>query len=333
MMRNLGIVFLMLLGCVLGANAQISIAVDVDQDSLFFGDVVTFTYKINLPAGAIVESIDFSPYKEIENLAFQMDTVNMEEIIDFDILGSTGYPITNDELEVTIPSGQEVITQGTVTGRILSLGGFTAPEPKIITKQVYQTLPLERALIMVRSKGVTDTINENKDIIREETSWTDYLPFLLGLLGVLGVIIGGITFARRMSSKRDFEDSAKKIVLKPAHLVAKEQLAKLEQQQLWQNDQEKEYHTQLTKIVRQYIERRYEIPAMEMTTNQLSRAMADKSVDQSISSRFSEILQIADKVKFAKGVTGPQINEQFMTDARQLIDDTQLIISEDEADI
>lgn len=324
---------LILLISALGANAQISVSVDADRDSLLFGDEVQLQYKINLPEGAVIESLDFSALNEMTNLMYQMDTTRMEETIDFEITTSDGFPITNEQLIIQPIAGQLIPTQGIIKGRVLSVGAFVLPIPKIKTNKTYPNLPLERKMVVILPNGQPDTINANRDIIREKSSWLDYWPIALGVLGALAIVIGGVLFSRRMTSKRGFEDSAKRQVLRPAHEVAREQLSELEEQQLWQNGREKDYHTELTKIMRQYIERRYEISAMEMTTSQLLRAMASQSVESSISGRFTEILQIADKVKFAKGVTGPQINERFMADARQLIEDTQLIPTEDEAEV
>ena len=56
---------------------------------------------------------------------------------------------------------------------------------------------------------------------------------------------------------------------RPAHVIAYEQLELLRQKQLWQKSLFKEYYTDLTDILRQYIDKRFNISAMEMSSEDL----------------------------------------------------------------
>ena len=99
-------------------------------------------------------------------------------------------------------------------------------------------------------------------------------------------------------------------------------LSKLRQEKLWLKDKDKEYQSQLTHTIREYLEKRYQIKALESTTGELKKALGDKvTTDQN--SELINILQIADLVKFAKAQTTDDLNEQFLDRADDFVRDTQ----------
>jgi len=80
----------------------------------------------------------------------------------------------------------------------------------------------------------------------------------------------------------------------------------LEKKELWQRGEIKEYYSELTDIVRIYIEEAIEVPAMESTTSELIQALKIASLKkkmelskETIDNLFT-VLKQADLVKFAK---------------------------------
>lgn len=69
--------------------------------------------------------------------------------------------------------------------------------------------------------------------------------------------------------------------------------------QLWQNGREKDYYTGLTDILREYIDRRFGVNAVEMTSSEIIDALKHNSETQLVNDQLSEILAVADFVKFA----------------------------------
>ena len=76
-------------------------------------------------------------------------------------------------------------------------------------------------------------------------------------------------------------------------------LEALKRRQLWQNGQEKEYFTGLTDILRVYIDRRFGVNAVEMTSTEIVATLKDRGETRAVNEQLSMILEMADIVKFA----------------------------------
>ncbi len=102
------------------------------------------------------------------------------------------------------------------------------------------------------------------------------------------------------------------IIIPPTpHEWALDQLNRLEAEKRWQSGLVKDYYTGLTDIFRTYLEKRFDIQAMESTTDEIITILQKNPEASQNIEELAEILSIADYVKFAKGE--PAIN--FHTDA------------------
>ena len=101
-------------------------------------------------------------------------------------------------------------------------------------------------------------------------------------------------------------------------------LSDLKNKQLRQNGEVKAYQTELTRIIRQYLENRFDINALEMTSDDIVHHLKKKTtVSDSQQGKVKDILQIADLVKFAKANPEDNINEQFWNDAENFVQETK----------
>jgi hypothetical protein len=79
------------------------------------------------------------------------------------------------------------------------------------------------------------------------------------------------------------------------------ELEKLRVKKLWQAGKMKEYHTELTDILRKYIEDRFRLMAMESTTSEILDDLQEKTgISKECRDILGKILSMADLVKFAK---------------------------------
>ena len=138
------------------------------------------------------------------------------------------------------------------------------------------------------SEVFLETLKENKL----------YLLILLGL-GLLTLV--GIYVYRKWKNKEPLFVFASKPVV-PAHVEALENLEILRLKQLWQNSLVKEYYTELTDILRIYIEKGLHINAVEMTSDELIEAVEGSTLENKseLIRLLQNVLPIADLVKFAK---------------------------------
>lgn len=111
---------------------------------------------------------------------------------------------------------------------------------------------------------------------------------------------------------------------------AMQRLEELKNRKLWQSGQEKEYYTILTDILRNYIDRRFGINAMEMTSSQIIATLRKNKETKAVNEQLNQILEMADFVKFAKMRPLPDDNEASMQRALNFVDETQPAPAADE---
>lgn len=111
----------------------------------------------------------------------------------------------------------------------------------------------------------------------------------------------------------------------PPYTEATKALSLLHSQKLWESGREKQYYTELTFILRRYLSREFNIPALEMTSAQIIKALKDNQDLNSLREYLPELLNIADFVKYAKVRPLPQDNEKaydttsrFITEAHKI---------------
>ena len=310
---------------------QISVAISADKDTINFGDEVQINYKINVPTGLEIDALDFNTLKELSNLVFEQYPENLDSLMDVDIIDGGVFKVDDNNLILSKDRLQGNIPLiGSIKLRVSSAGVMRLPKPNEVHSSGIQEMILTSPLLFVKSLGEMEDINPNWNIIEEEVSWRDYLIYIYIYLGFAVFLLGLyfiITYLRK--GKKGFNVSKVEIVL-PADEKALRDLNLLKEKELWQNGDTKGYHTELTRVMRQYIEDRYSVQALEMTSSQLKREMKLQEVDPVIAKRFDDILQIADKVKFAKGSTGPELNVAFMEEAFNIVVETKEVIIEKE---
>lgn len=143
--------------------------------------------------------------------------------------------------------------------------------------------------------------------------------FLIGLLAIAGGVVA--YFLHRKGGLRQVLATPAKPV--PPYEKAISQLNILRTRNLCEKGQEKEYYTELTEILRQYLEGRFGINAMEMTTPQIKRAVYATVPEKSASAMMNEILEMADYVKFARMRPLPEDNARAFSQAMQFVENTK----------
>lgn len=143
-------------------------------------------------------------------------------------------------------------------------------------------------------------IHDIKPVMSEEFVWTDYLEYLYIPLFLL-LIFALLVFAYYLmtNKKKKGYYFTPKVVL-PPHVVAIDALDKLKAKKLTQSGMAKEYHTELTDIIRQYIDDRFGINAPEMLTDEIINAVHLATDGKSPAESLAQMLKLADLVKFAK---------------------------------
>lgn len=174
--------------------------------------------------------------------------------------------------------------------------------------------------------ALTD-IHPIADVAEFDSKWYDWLPdwitdyWVYILLGVL-IIAGGVCAYLIMSKKVNVTILPQKKRLPPDQ-IAFNRLNALKEAQLWEKGQEKEYYTRLIDILRDYLQERFGINAMEMTSSQILKALRANEETRLSHSRMERVVEIADFVKFAKVRPLPDDNVRAFSDAMQFVEETR----------
>ncbi len=156
-----------------------------------------------------------------------------------------------------------------------------------------------------------DTTAKIYDIIKPykaPVTLGEIIPWVL-LIAIIGIIVWfAIKYIRKLrKSKKGIEPI---INPDPSHVIAFRELEKLKEEKLWQQGEIKLYYTRLTEILRQYLENRYNVLSLELTTYETLDALLKSGFKKDESyNQLKKVLTSADLVKFAKHNPEPSENE------------------------
>ncbi len=210
---------------------------------------------------------------------------------------------------------------------ITSFEEGTHPIPDIPIKYAYNRQPYTvvapgRAVLEVATIAVTDTtqLTPIKPIITEPLKFQDLLVYLIPVV-ILGLIIAAVIFYLRWKKQKNAPPPPPP-PLKP-HEVALQKLNELEEEKLWQQGYIKQFQTELTFIIREYLEHQFYIPALENTTDEITANLKGTSVSDYWKDKLRIIFQNADLVKFAKAEPPTEIHEQGLDEAKRFVEATK----------
>ena len=203
-------------------------------------------------------------------------------------------------------------------------GAFYIPSQQIFIKN--RAFITDSILINVATIA-TDTTKQKmfpiKAIQNEPLVYDDFKPYIIWLLLAL-LLIGAVIYYLVTSKKPTITEEEGIAALAPFE-EAIEKLQELDTKLLWQNNEIKKYYSELTEIVRAYIEKELKIPALEITTHELVDILSDfnktKTIDASKETikKLNALLQEADLVKFAKSTPLSHEIEEDRRDAEEVL--------------
>ena len=175
-----------------------------------------------------------------------------------------------------------------------------------------------RAAQHLRSEGIAT--QKNLPFIFAEIR--DYVTY--SAIGI--ILLGFVVWLAIVIIRRYLRNRKERVVLPPAippHVVANKALVELSHRKLWQNGKFKQYYTHLTAILRVYISGRWQIGALEMTTDEIIEALRDVELSYESRRDLVAILRTADMVKFAKAQPDAEQNEMNYTRAYYFVENTK----------
>ena len=267
--------------------------------------------------------------------------------------GEVGEQVTMPMLDKELIPGVEIVDRTIVDtltlkdGRVqydqyLTLTSFEdslfyiAPLPFVSGDDTVWTDGLTLNVVQPFEMDTTDmAITDIKGVYKAPIWWWGIFRWVLLALLLAGVGVAGYYLITYLQSRKREEEG--KVVmsepLRPADEVALEKLDAIKEKKIWQQGQVKEYYTQLTDVVREYIARRFEVSSVEQTSDETLRDIRPLlSERKDLYDQLRKMLTLADLVKFAKWSTTPDENELSLRNAYTFVKETTIKSLEDGAE-
>lgn len=296
----------------MGAMGQTEVRVKATLDSsrIVIGGQLNLTLEVSQPSGlsvkfpvfkdTIVKSVEVVERGKVDTISRENGRIEMVQKIRITSFDSGLHYIPPIQFEVWSKTAKSIASSN--ENGLNVVNPFESVDPK---------------------KGVFDI----KPVI--DTPWIVselYAYIIWALIGLL--IIGGLV-AFYYYYWRHRNPSIKAIFTKeepiiPPHVIALRELERIRNEKVWQKNQEKLYYTELTDVLRTYIENRFGILALESTTDELILLMKRaKLVDDKVLRSLNEILEQADLVKFAKYIPRIEENDSNLSRALDFVEITK----------
>jgi hypothetical protein len=168
-----------------------------------------------------------------------------------------------------------------------------------------------------------DEFYDIKNVWKPPFVFADHYPLIFGVLIALFLICVAGYVIRRIRNNKPILPLKKDDPILPPHIQATRELDWIKQQKLWQQGRIKEYYTLMTDTLRKYIVHRFDVHAMEMTSDEILTVIRRENEAESVYENLKQILQLADFVKFAKINPLPDENDLSMMYAYLFVNQTK----------
>ena len=267
--------------------------------------------------------------------------------------GEVGEQVTMPMLDKELIPGVEIVDRTIVDtltlkdGRVqydqyLTLTSFEdslfyiAPLPFVSGDDTVWSDALTLNVVQPFEMDTTDmAITDIKGVYKAPIWWWGIFRWVLLALLLAGVGVAGYYLITYLQSRKREEEGNEVVTepLRPAEEVALEKLDAIKEKKIWQQGQVKEYHTQLTDVVREYIARRFEVSSVEQTSDETLRDIRPLLNERKdLYDQLRKMLTLADLVKFAKWSATPDENELSLRDAYTFVRETTIQSLEDGAE-
>lgn len=285
-------------------NAQeASVKAYTDSTKYFVGDYITYHIQVTHDKALTVNKPNVKDsLKDAELIKYNKTT---KELDDKTVLESFDFTIAKyDSGNVIIPS---------IKVELLD------------KKNNISNLYTNKLVVAVTTLDV-DQQKEIMDVkapIKIDLDWL-FISIALLIIAILALI--GYYVYQYYKKRKLIQQGIIKEVVIPPYELAYNMLKELEEKKLWQKGQVKDYHTELTFIVRKYFEDQFKFGALEMTSAEILDYLRQKNFKLIVAQTLEAFFSNADMVKFAKFQPLPSINETMLKEAYMVIDESKVVV-------
>lgn len=277
-----------------------------DTSGIYLGDQVNYTVTVDQPSDIRLNIATYSDtlFKNIEILSGpECDTLKLD---------NNRLRIVNRYLVTSFDSGFYEVPP--TYAELLTETGL---------KRFYSDYsPLKVMRVNITPADTTAQIFDIIDPYKAPVTFGEILPWILLAALAVALVWVIIRLMRKFKKVKPGYEPVK--VKEPAHVIAFRDLEKLKEQKLWQKGEVKLYYSRLTEIIRQYLENRYGVYSLELTTSETLDELLKKGFKKDDTYiKLRNILTGSDLVKFAKYKPDPSENELHFENAWEFVDITK----------
>lgn len=306
MKRIYNILLIILCASTLAEAQDVKVTASFDSSKIYIGDQIFFTLKVDQPAEI---GLQFPFFKD--TLCKNIEIISGPDV-DSIINNDGRISITEKYLITSFDSGFYELPP--VFAELKNDNGL---------KRFYSEYT--RLEVMRLNLAPADTATTIYDIIKPykaPLTAGEILPWILLALAAGFIVWFAIRLIRRF--KKSKPDYIPEVIPDPAHIIAFRELERLRDEELWQKGEIKYYYSRLTEILRQYLENRYKVYSLELTTYETLEALVKTGFKKDDSyNKLKSILTGADLIKFAKYKPEAQENEVHFLNSWKFVEVTK----------
>lgn len=299
-----------------GLFAQIQLELIPDTNSIRIGEQIHLSLVVKANQN---DSTEITWPIASDTLTGKIDVVDVKAV---DTTENAGLKYLTQQWVVTsFDSGQQIIPSFQL----------------VINGQEHETEPF---MIHVETVKVdtTQAIKAIKSVENVPISFIDWIKYnwqLFAGLGVLSILVFGIYIILR-NRKKEKTAPIKKVKPKiPPYVTAIKRLSELKKARYWQKDEVKKHHSEISEILREYLENQFAFPALEQTTAEVMQAIRLTEINPDQQKHLRHMLMLSDLVKYAKEIPGNEENLEMLNLANEFVVATkpEEVVEKDEKEV
>lgn len=157
---------------------------------------------------------------------------------------------------------------------------------------------------------------------RKPIPWGRIIFTILLVVVVVGLIVFAIVRYLIPYLRRRREEAARAQLKENAGVVAIRGLKELKSKKLWQKGQVKDYYSELSLILRTYIDHQWGVNAKEMVTDEIMSAIEELDINGDLAEDLHRFFELSDLVKYAKEQPEIDKHEHSLKNAYRFVQTT-----------
>lgn len=309
--KEIALALLFIISAFIAKAEEVKIKAELDSAVILIGDQVRLQLEVEYPEGISV----FFPVPG-DTLSEFVEIIDRQPL-DTNILDGDRQRVMQEYIVTSFDTGHHEIPPFELILKYNDITDTVQSNPTIL--HVFTIPKLDS--IMQALQGPIDI----KPPMEAPVSLKEVAPWILGSLLAAGLIFLIFYALRRKRNNQPIFAFPQK-PKEPAHVIALRKLDMVKEEKIWQEGKTKQFYSEVTDALREYIENRFEITALEQTSDETIALFKEHKnlLDQTTFNNLERILKNADLVKFAKYEPLPDDNNLALIDAYFFVNQTKI---------